>query len=160
METKRLVQERQAELDAEQLANNIRLEEENKRLVELQAENDRKKSEAKAYETEVLMNTYKNVDIEVLKALGYSISQENERLITITDNDQIFEVNLEEQTLYESGGKNLNYLESPPGATYRWCYRKGMDIIINTTTFRSTLFLMDSGYKMIDIPKLKVIVIY
>ncbi len=98
--------------------------------------------------------------IEVLKALGYSISQENERLITITDNDQIFEVNLEEQTLYESGGKNLNYLESPPGATYRWCYRKGMDIIINTTTFRSTLFLMDSGYKMIDIPKLKVIVIY
>lgn len=72
METKRLIQERQAELDAVQLANNIRLEEENKRLVELQAENDRKKYETKAYETEVIMNTYKNVDVEVLKVLAMS----------------------------------------------------------------------------------------
>ena len=98
--------------------------------------------------------------IEVLMELGYSISPINENSVTVTNDGHVFEVNLEDQTLYEFGGKNLNYLQSPPGSTYRRCCRKGMDIIIDTSTFRSTLYLMDSGYKMIDIPKLKVIVIY
>lgn len=70
METKRLVQEKQAQLDAERLANDIRLEEENKKLVELQSENEKKKSDAKAYDSEVLLRTFENVDTEVIKALA------------------------------------------------------------------------------------------
>ena len=48
MEMKRLVQEKQAELDAQKLANDIRLEEENCRFVDLQTENEKKKSDANA----------------------------------------------------------------------------------------------------------------
>ena len=60
----------QAQLDAERLANDIRLEEENKKLVELQSENEKKKSDAKAYDSEVLLRTFENVDTEVIKALA------------------------------------------------------------------------------------------
>ncbi len=69
MEMKRLVQEKQAELDAKKLANDIRLEEENCRLVDLQTENEKKKSDAKAYDSEVLLKTFSGVDKEVIKAL-------------------------------------------------------------------------------------------
>lgn len=69
MEVKRLVQEKQAELDAQQLANDIRLEEENCRLVDLQTENEKKKSDAKAYDLEVLLKTFAGIDKEVVKAL-------------------------------------------------------------------------------------------
>ncbi|MCM1325744.1 MAG: SPFH domain-containing protein [Bacteroidales bacterium] len=69
MEVKRLVQEKQAELDAQKLANDIRLEEENCRLVDLQTENEKKKSDAKAYDSEVLLKTFTGIDKEVVKAL-------------------------------------------------------------------------------------------
>jgi len=69
MEVKRLVQEKQAELDAEKLANDIRLEEENCKLVDLQTENEKKKSDAKAYDSEVLLRTFSGIDKEVIKAL-------------------------------------------------------------------------------------------
>ncbi len=69
MEVKRLMQEKQAELDAEKLANDIRLEEENCKLVDLQTENEKKKSDAKAYDSEVLLKTFSGIDKEVIKAL-------------------------------------------------------------------------------------------
>ncbi|MCM1158309.1 MAG: SPFH domain-containing protein [Bacteroidales bacterium] len=72
METKRLVQEKQAELDAKKLENDIRLEEENRRLVDLQTENEKKKSDAKAYDSEVLLKTFAGIDTEVVKALAVS----------------------------------------------------------------------------------------
>lgn len=68
-EMKRLVQEKQAELDAQKLANDIRLEEENCRFVDLQTENEKKKSDAKAYDSEVLLKTFVGVDKDVIKAL-------------------------------------------------------------------------------------------
>lgn len=69
MEMKRLVQEKQAELDARKLADDIRLEEENCKLVDLQTENEKKKSDAKAYDSEAILKTFANVDKEVVKAL-------------------------------------------------------------------------------------------
>lgn len=69
METKRLVQEKQAELDTKKLANDIRLEEENRKLVDLQTENEKKKSDAKAYDSEVLLKTFAGIDAEIVKAL-------------------------------------------------------------------------------------------
>ena len=72
METKRLVQEKQAELDARKMENDIRLEEENRKLVELQTENERKKSDARAYDSEVLLRTFAGIDTEIVKALAVS----------------------------------------------------------------------------------------
>lgn len=72
METKRLVQERQAELDAKKLEQDIRLEEENRRLVDLQTENEKKKSDARAYDSAVLLKTFADIDTEVVKALAVS----------------------------------------------------------------------------------------
>lgn len=69
METKRLIQEKQAELDAKKLANDIQLEEENQKLVDLQTENEKKKSDAKAYDSEVLLKTFAGIDAEIVKAL-------------------------------------------------------------------------------------------
>ena len=69
MEMRRLVQERQAELDARKLADDIRLEEENCKLVDLQTENEKKKSDAKAYDSEAILRTFTSVDKEVVKAL-------------------------------------------------------------------------------------------
>lgn len=72
METKRMMQEKQAELDAKKIANDIRLEEENRKLVDLQTENEKKKSDAKAYDSEVLLGTFAGVDTEIIKALAVS----------------------------------------------------------------------------------------
>ena len=69
MEMKRLVQVKQAELDARKLADDIRLEEENCKLVDLQTENEKKKSDAKAYDSEAILKTFANVDKDVIKAL-------------------------------------------------------------------------------------------
>lgn len=72
METKRLVQEKQAELDAKKLENEIMLEEENQKLVNLQTENEKKKSDAKAYDSEVLLKTFAGMDTEIIRALTAS----------------------------------------------------------------------------------------
>ena len=61
METKRLVLEKQAELDARKLRDDIRLEEENRKLVELQTENAKKRSDAKAYDSAVLLKTFAEI---------------------------------------------------------------------------------------------------
>lgn len=72
METRRMLQEKQAELDAKKISKDIELEEERQRLVELQTENERKKSDAKAYDSEVLLRTFAGVDAEIIKALAVS----------------------------------------------------------------------------------------
>lgn len=72
METRRMLQEKQAELDAEKISNDIQLEEERQRLVDLQTENEKKKSDAKAYDSEVLLRTFAEVDTEIIKALAVS----------------------------------------------------------------------------------------
>ena len=72
METKRMMQEKQAELDARKVANDVSLEEEKQKLVDLQTENERKKSDAKAYDSEVLLRTFAGVDAEIIKALAVS----------------------------------------------------------------------------------------
>lgn len=72
METKRLIQEKQAELDAKKLNNDIALEEEMRKLVDLQTENEKKKSDAKAYDSEVLLKTFAGIDTEIVKALAAS----------------------------------------------------------------------------------------
>lgn len=69
METKRMLQEKQAELDAQKLDNNIKLEEENRKLVDLITENDKKKADAKAYEQEVQLKLFANMNPEIIKAL-------------------------------------------------------------------------------------------
>ena len=66
------MQEKQAELDARRIADEIRLEEENCRLVDLQTENERKKSDARAYDSEALLKTFAGVDKEIVKALAIS----------------------------------------------------------------------------------------
>lgn len=72
MEMQRMLQEKQAELDARKIFNDIELEEERQRLVDLQTENERKKSDAKAYDSEVLLRTFAGVDAEIIKALAVS----------------------------------------------------------------------------------------
>lgn len=72
METKRLIQEKQAELDAKKLEDDIALEQEKCKLVELQAENEKKKSDAKAYDSQALLKTFAGVDTEIVKALAAS----------------------------------------------------------------------------------------
>lgn len=72
METKRLIQEKQAELDVKKLNNDIALEEEKRKLVDLRTENEKKKSDAKAYDSEVLLKTFAGIDTEIIKALAAS----------------------------------------------------------------------------------------
>lgn len=72
METSRMLQEKQAELDARKVADDITLEEEKKKLVDLQTENEKKKSDAKAYDSQVLLATFAGVDSEIIKALAIS----------------------------------------------------------------------------------------
>lgn len=72
METERMMQEKQAELDAKKVANDISIEEERQKLVDLQTENEKKKSDAKAYDSEVLLRTFAGVDMEIIKALAVS----------------------------------------------------------------------------------------
>lgn len=72
METSRMLQEKQAELDARKISDDINLEEERKKLVNLQTENEKKKSDAKAYDSQVLLATFAGVDSEIIKALAIS----------------------------------------------------------------------------------------
>lgn len=72
METARMLQEKQAELDARKVADDITLEEERRELVNLQIENEKKKSDAKAYDSQVLLEAFAGIDSEIIKALAIS----------------------------------------------------------------------------------------
>lgn len=70
METRRMLQEKEAEMEEMKIADEICFEEERKKLVALQVENEMKKSDAKVYDSEVLLKTFNTVDAEVMKALA------------------------------------------------------------------------------------------
>lgn len=72
METRQMLAQREAQLREEKIAADIQIEEQNRKLVELQAENERRKSDAKAYDSEVLLRTFTGVNPEILKALAMS----------------------------------------------------------------------------------------
>lgn len=98
--------------------------------------------------------------VAVLQELGYTTQRQNENVILISDSDQQFELNLEELTLYEIDGRNFNYLESPPGFYWAWSFRDGNDVIVDATTFGSTLHLMGSKYHIKEIPENKIVIVY
>ena len=70
METRRMLQAMEAEMEAQKISDEIGFEERRRELIELQAENEKKKSDAKAYDNEVLLKTFNVVDADVLKALA------------------------------------------------------------------------------------------
>lgn len=72
METKRTVQEMTAEMEKERIQNEIELEEQNKLLVDLMTENERKKSDAKAYDARVLLAVFEEMDPNIVNALAMS----------------------------------------------------------------------------------------
>ena len=72
MQTRMMLAEREAQLKEAKIAADIQLEEQNRKLVDLQAENERKKSDAKAYESEALLKTFAGVNPDILKALAMS----------------------------------------------------------------------------------------
>lgn len=69
METKRLVFEKQAELENRKVENGIALEKQRVELIDLETENERKKSDARAYDSQALLKTFENTDPELIKAL-------------------------------------------------------------------------------------------
>lgn len=98
--------------------------------------------------------------VAVLQELGYTVQQQNENVIMISDGDQQFELNLQELTLYEVGGQNLNYLDSPPGDYLAWSCRDGNDVIVDCITFAGTLQLLGSKYRVKEISEHKLVIIY
>ena len=74
IEQERLIKEN--ELDTEvsiakrELEEKIKREEQKKVLVELEAENEKKRAEEQAYATEAMLNVYKNMDVKLLEALA------------------------------------------------------------------------------------------
>ena len=98
--------------------------------------------------------------VAVLQELGYNVTQHTENMIIISDDNHEFQLNLEDQSLSEVGGNNLNYLESPPGFYDSWCYRKDNEIILDVVTFNSALVLMNSDYRIIGVPRLKTVFLY
>ncbi len=97
----------------------------------------------------------------VLRELGYTTQQQGANIILISKDDQYLELNLEEHTLYEVGGRKFNYLESPPGGAYwAWSFRDGNDVIVDSTTFASALSLLGSKYRIREIPEHKIVVVY
>lgn len=69
METKRMIQQKQAEMDEIEMQDKIKLEEEKQKLVDLEIANEKKKSDAKAYDSEALLKTFMSIDPEIVKAL-------------------------------------------------------------------------------------------
>ncbi|MBO7634120.1 MAG: SPFH domain-containing protein, partial [Lachnospiraceae bacterium] len=69
---KKMLQEKQAQLAAEKVKNDIALEEERGKLVDLTTENERKQSDAKAYDMQVLMKVFDTMDPNVVNALAMS----------------------------------------------------------------------------------------
>ena len=67
-----MLAEREAQLKEAKITADIQLEEQNRKLVDLQAENERKKSDAKAYESEALLKTFAGVNPDILKELAMS----------------------------------------------------------------------------------------
>ena len=98
--------------------------------------------------------------VAVLRELGYTAQQQEENRILLSQGDQQLILDLEELTLFEVAGRNLNYLESPPGDYWAWSFRDGDDVIVDSTTFAGTLQLLGSKYRVKEIPEDKLVIIY
>lgn len=106
MESEKLVQEKQQELEADQMAFNIGQEEKRSRLVELETENEKKASEARAHAVGSVLKAYEGVDPKVLQTLANS-GMESGKLIALAfqglaDNaDKIGQLNISPDLLNE-----------------------------------------------------------
>ncbi len=98
--------------------------------------------------------------VAVLRELGYSAQQHGENMILLSKDDQQLILDLEEHTLFEVEGRSLNYLDSPPGDYWAWCFRDGNDVIVDSITFAGTLQLLGSKYRVREIPEHKIVVVY
>lgn len=98
--------------------------------------------------------------VAVLRELGYTAQKQEENKVLLSQGDQQLILDLNEFTLFEVEGRNFNYLESPPGDYWAWCFRDGDDVIVDSITFAGTLQLLGSEYRVREIPEHKVIVVY
>ena len=98
--------------------------------------------------------------VAVLRGLGYTAQQQGENTVFLSKDDQQLVLDLEEHTLFEVEGRNLNYLESPPGDYWVWSFRDGNDVIVDCITFAGTLQLLGSKYRAKEIPEHKIVIIY
>lgn len=72
LDAKKSLQRREAQLRQEQMAEQIELEVKNSELVDLETANNRKVSEAKAFEVEALMQVYEKINPKTLQAMAMS----------------------------------------------------------------------------------------
>ena len=99
--------------------------------------------------------------VAVLEELGYTTERREEDVVLVIGKDDVFELNLENGTLYETGNDTgSDYFTPPPGFYYSCCYRNGDDLMIDVTTFSSALVLMDSRYRVADNVKYRLVVAY
>ena len=98
--------------------------------------------------------------VAVLRELGYTAQQQDENTVFLFKDDQQLVLNLEDLTLFEVEGRNLNYLESPPGDYWAWSFRDGNDVIVDSITFAGTLQLLGSKYHVREISEHKIVIIY
>lgn len=80
MDAERAVQEKLRLLNEEKMAEKISLEQKNKELVALAAENTKKEAEAKAYGVSAVMNAFSNADPKIVQALT-SVGMEPGQLV-------------------------------------------------------------------------------
>jgi hypothetical protein len=71
VESQRVILEKQQEMQAQQIAGNVRLEEQNGELVRLQSENRNREADVRAYATRVLVEAIKDIDPRALQAMMF-----------------------------------------------------------------------------------------
>lgn len=69
VESERALLEKRQQMQAQELAGKVELEQENAKLVQLQAENQKQEADAKAYGVQALVNAMKGLDARSLQAL-------------------------------------------------------------------------------------------
>ena len=82
MEAERVIQEKQNELKADQMNFEIGMEEKRKDLIGLEAENDRTKADAKAYELSGIMKAMNGMEPRMIQALA-SMGMQPDQLIAL-----------------------------------------------------------------------------
>ena len=96
--------------------------------------------------------------ISTLRLLKYDIIETDAETLLIEMGNKQFLLDLDKESLYEIGdSRALNYLDGAPGITYHYCQRVGDDIIVDTETLSTALYLMNSNYRITVIHILKVV---
>lgn len=86
LEAERMVEERRLEMRRAEMAGRIGLEDENRRLVALTAENAREEADAKAYGLSAMVRAFADADPKVLQALA-SVGMEPGQLMAVAFRD-------------------------------------------------------------------------